>query len=106
MTTNSDWEIFKVIKEKALDRYCERSLENVEKMIWNSKASNQQRFHDLFDLMQESNVKLGDIFDGHSQSKAYFQLLLMRREGLVEDEELEGLTEEILAFSDPDKDLK
>lgn len=105
MTTDSDWKIFKKIKEKALDKYCERALEHVEKTIWNSDATNQERFLALFDFMQESNTKLGDIFDAHSRSRAFFQLLLMRREGLVEDEDLEGLTEEILEFTNPEKDM-
>lgn len=104
MTTESDWEIFKKIRETALDRYCERALDNVEKTIWNSKESNHQRFLDLYALMNEADEKFSEIFDGHSQSKVYYQLLLMRREGLVDDDELEGLSEAILEFTDPDKD--
>lgn len=105
MTTDSDWEIFKEIKEKAKTRYCERALENVEKTIWNSEATHQERFLDLYVLMIEAEKKMNDIFDVHDPSRIFFQLLLMRREGLVEDDDLEGLSEEILEFSNPEKDM-
>lgn len=104
MTTDSDWNIFKTIKEKALDRYCERALDNVEKTLWNTQESHHQRLMKLFEQIQETKAQLDEIFEGHSQSRVYFQLLLMRREGLVEDAELDGLSEEILSFTNPDKD--
>jgi hypothetical protein len=43
------------------------------------------------------------LFDGHSRSKAWIQLMLIRREGLVDEVLLAKLSDNIRNETDPEK---
>ena len=81
----SDWKIFKEIKEAALDKCCSNVLSEVHATISDGTKSNHDRFLELYDLVQANNKDIASIFDGHSRSKASLQTMLMRRHGLISD---------------------
>lgn len=41
------------------------------------------------------------LFDSHSRSKAHMQLMLLRSEGLVAEDDLEGLSDELIQSTGP-----
>jgi hypothetical protein len=43
------------------------------------------------------------LFDGHSRSKAWIQLIAIRSEGLADEELLSKLSNEMLNETDPEK---
>ena len=88
----SDWKKFKKIKERALERFCSEALAEFEGAIRKEGLSNHERYLSLYKLVQDADKRLSILFDGHSRSRAELQLFLMRREGLVEDHELEGIS--------------
>lgn len=96
MIKESDWKRFSQLKKTALDRYCERALADCRATMDQEDRSNHERFLDLYQQLNEANERLAFIFDGHARSKALDQFLCMRREGLIEDAELEGFTEAFL----------
>ncbi|WP_019558639.1 hypothetical protein [Thioalkalivibrio sp. ALE12] len=101
MIKESDWKRFSQLKKTALDRYCERALADCRATMEQEDRSNHERFLDLYQQLNEANERLAFIFDGHARSKALDQFLCMRREGLIEDAELEGFTEAFLEQTRP-----
>ena len=99
----SDWKIFKEIKEKALVRYCEEALADFSKIINNDKEQVCERYTELYKLVRERDKKLGKLFDYHSRSKAALQLLLIREAGLADEELLQELSDEFSQATDPER---
>lgn len=97
----SDWQIFKKIKELALERFCAEALADFEEAIAKDDLSNHERYLYLYKLVENSDKQLSILFDGHSRSKAQLQLALIRSEGLVEDHELGGLSDDLLKSTRP-----
>jgi len=96
MIKESDWKIFKRVKEQALERYCAAAMADFEQAIQQNDMSHHARYNYLYKLVVNSDKRLGLLFDGHSRSRAPLQLTLLREEGLVEDKELEGMSDELL----------
>ena len=95
MISESDWKKFKKIKEKALENFCGEALCDYEEALLDKKATNHGKYLYLYQLVNNYDKKLANIFDGQSRSKAHLQLILMRSEGLVEDEDLQCLSDDL-----------
>ena len=98
-----DWKVFKKIKIKAIDTFCNKALSEFEEVIKDKKGGAHEAYTLLYRLVQNRDKHMALIFDGQSRSKAPLQLLAMRGEDLVDNELLEQLSEEILEKSDPIK---
>ena len=92
----SDWKIFKKIKEQALERFCADTLADFEEAIDKKDMSNHEKYLNLFKLVENADKRISLLFDGHSRSKAQIQLTLIRSEGLVGNHELEGMSDALL----------
>jgi len=98
----SDWKKFKKIKEQALERFCADAMADFEEAIHQKDVSYHGRYLYLYKLVQNADKRLGLLFDAHSRSKAQIQLIFLRREGLVENQELEGMSADLLKATDPE----
>lgn len=101
--TESDWKIFKKIKEKAMDRYCALCFAEFREVIDDHSKSLHERYLLNYQLVQDRDKKMARLFDGHSRSMAWLQLLAIRSEGLADEELLSKLTEDFREQSDPNK---
>ncbi len=97
----SDWKKFKQIKELALERFCAEVLADFEDAIQKEDLSNHERYLYLYKLVENADKRLSRLFDEHSRSKAQLQFMLIRSEGLVETQELEGLSVKFLKSTAP-----
>ena len=98
-----DWKVFKEIKIKAIETFCNNALSEFDEVIKDKKGGSHEAYALLYRLVKNRDKQMALIFDGQSRSKAPLQLLAMRGEGLVDMELLEQLSEEILEKSDPAK---
>jgi len=99
----SDWKVFTVLKDKAIEKYCTLALEESQEVISDNKEHVHNRYLYLYKLLQNSNKKMSLLFDGHSRSKAWIQLIAIRSEGLADEELLSKLSDEMLEETDPKK---
>lgn len=97
----SDWKIFKEIKEKAIEKYCAIALQEFSEVIHDEDEHIHNRYLLLFELVQNRNKEMSLIFDGQSRSKAHIQLMIMRREGLADDKLLGKLSNKFRQETDP-----
>ena len=99
----ADWRVFKQIKEMAIERYCERVLAEYREVIDDTDTHPHNRFLLMNRLTENRDKQMALIFDGHARSKMTRQLYGMRLEGLVDDDQLAQLSEELRANTDPDR---
>lgn len=97
----SDWKKFKVIKERAIERFCNRALEEFGEVISNTDQHVHNRYLLLYKLVQNRDKEMSLIFDDHSRSKAFLQLTAMRSNDLVDESELAELSDEFRNQTDP-----
>ncbi|MGJ8692422.1 MAG: hypothetical protein ACSHW0_08070 [Thalassotalea sp.] len=99
----SDWKVFTAIKDKAIEQYCTLALEETQKVVSDNKKHVHERYLFLYKLLQNSNKKMALLFDGHSRSKAWIQLIAIRSEGLADEALLSKLSDEFRDQTDPEK---
>ena len=99
----SDWKVFTAIKDKAIEQYCTVALEETQEVVSDHKKHVHERYLFLYKLLQNSNKKMALLFDGHSRSKAWIQLIAIRSEGLADEALLSKLSDEFREKTDPEK---
>ena len=97
----SDWKVFKEIKEKAIDRFCVESLEEFQGVIEDQTENAHSRYLLIYKLIHNRDKRMRFLFDGHSRSKAAIQLLAIRGEGIADETLLGKLSDEFLKQTDP-----
>ncbi|OJI30626.1 hypothetical protein VV99743_03335 [Vibrio vulnificus] len=91
----SDWKVFCEIKNEAIQLYCKRQLTEVINTITDESELVGERYHFMCQYAKASEKQMKLIFDGHSRSKAFIQLMLMCEENLVTQEKFERLSDEL-----------
>jgi len=97
----SDWKVFKDIKEKAIELFCDHSLKEFEEVINDKALNSHERYTLLYELVNNRDKQMALLFDGHSRSKAQLQLIAIRGEDLADESLLKKLSKELLESTDP-----
>lgn len=99
--TESDWKIFKKIKDKAIEIFCEQSLAEFRQAMDDEKNHIHNRYLLNYQLVRNRDKQMALLFDGHSRSKASLQLLAIRSEGLADEELISKLSDDFRRVTDP-----
>ncbi|MDZ7661883.1 hypothetical protein [Thiohalophilus sp.] len=103
MISESDWKKFKKIKEAALERFCGTILQDVsEGLASRDMPTNHEKYLYLYKLIENYDKRIALLFDGHSRSKATLQLMMLRKEGLVDESDIQGLSNELKENINPE----
>ena len=90
----SDWKVFRRLHSIALERYCQRVLEEVKRA-----ATCHDSYHEcylkVYRLIQDHDKTLARAFDDLRRSTALLRLLNIINEGLLTDEELKQFSPEL-----------
>lgn len=102
MISDSDWKKFKKIKEAALERFCETVLNDVAEGLANKdNPTSHGKYLYLYKLIENYDKQIALLFDSHSRSDATIQLLMLRQEGLVDETDIQGLSDEFKEHTIP-----
>jgi len=72
-----------------------------QEIILDQQNKVHNRYLLLYKLLQNRNKQMAILFDGHSMSKAQIRLMLIRREGLVDQVLLAKLSDKLSNETDP-----
>ena len=98
----SDWKIYKKIKEKAVSKFCQQTLEEFLEIIHNKTDSAHDRYEKLYKAAEKRDKLKIDLFDrSHSRSGAPLQLLGLRSHNLVDEKLLAKLSDEVRFSTNP-----
>jgi hypothetical protein len=89
----ADWKLFRELRAKALERFCERVLGEIGKLAAAADSSFHARYLEVYRQIDDRDKELARAFNDMRRSRMVEQLTLMCALGLIEDEEL-------LKFSD------
>ena len=90
----SDWKAFREVREVALQRFCERVLEELLLLTHDRSRSPHERYLAVFRLIQQRDEQLADAFNNPARSRMILQLATIRALGLLSPSELERFTRE------------
>jgi hypothetical protein len=90
----SDWREFKRVHAELLERFCARILEEVAAAAKSTQGTAQERYARVSKLIDERDDELVNAFGDFRRSTAEMQLFIMRRMGLLTDDDLDGFSEQ------------
>lgn len=91
----SDWKTFRKLRALALDRFCVRSLDEVQTLCKAADRSAHERYRDVFGLMAKRDREIERLFDPHTRSRATLQLIALCEWQLIGETELEELSDDL-----------
>ena len=99
----SDWKIFTKIKDIAIERFCENVFVEYKKILDDSSEHIHDRYLLHYKMVRASNKEMASIFDGHSRSKAWLQLLGIRARGLADERLVSQLSDAFREETNPQR---
>ena len=92
----SDWKVFKRVREAALERFCERVLDAVARINSDNTKSKHERYVAIYRLVRERDKEIDSIFDYLRRSTAVTQLCSFRLNDLMTEQELRRFSPELV----------
>ena len=89
----SDWKLFRQLQPVALERFCQRALDDVNRKIASKETNYHKRYLAVFHLLKERETRLADAFNDPRRSAALVQLARIRFEKLLTEEEFARFSE-------------
>lgn len=90
----SDWRQFKRVHAELLERFCARVLDEVAAAAKTTDDTAFDRYDRVYTLLKERDKVFRKAFGDYRRSTAESQLFLMRRMGLLTDDDLDGFSEQ------------
>jgi hypothetical protein len=84
----ADWKAFKPLREAALERFCQRVLDEVARIGADQSKSKHERYLAIYRLMRERDKEIDPIFDYLRRSTAVRQIFSFRAHDLITADEL------------------
>jgi hypothetical protein len=92
----SDWKRFKSLREIALERFCERILDEISRISSDGSKSKHERYLAVYRLVRERDNGIDAIFDHLRRSTAVQQLCAFRSHDLMTEQELRQFSSELV----------
>ena len=89
-----DWRQFKQVHQTLLERFCAGVLKELSAITTDPNGTPHERYLRAYKLLHKRDKELGRSFDDFRRSTAVMQLSVMRRMGLLTDEELSRFSAE------------
>ena len=90
----SDWKVFRRLHTVALERYCQRVIEEV-RMATECTSDYHDCYLRLHELIRERDKTMATTFDDSRRSTAFLLLANINAEGLLTEEEFKEFSPEL-----------
>jgi hypothetical protein len=84
----SDWKLFRELHPIAVNRYCQRFLEDVGCVVADGGKTPHDRYGEIYSLVRQATKELARAFDHKRRSTAVVQLAIIHFHGLITEDEL------------------
>ena len=84
----SDWKTFRQLRGIALERFCQRVLDEVGQIAADTDKTSHDRYRAVYKLVEERDEELAIAFNNPRRSDAFRQLLFIVSLGLLTEGEL------------------
>jgi hypothetical protein len=96
----ADWKVLRSIHDVVIARLCQRIINEVMLVAVDGLQTSHERYGDIYGIVQDRNNDVARMFDGMSRSKALDRIMMMRADGLIEDDEYLRFSESTRALID------
>ena len=90
----SDWKLLRVLHPTALDRFCERVLEEIERASRDASKIPHERYLEVYSIIESRDKELAACFDDLARSRGIERVAAYRARGLLTDEEFTRFSQE------------
>ena len=87
--TERDWKILREVSRLALERFCERVLQECASVTADHSRTAHERYLKLFRLIEKRDREVARAFNDLRRSTAIQRLIAMHHLGVVTEEEME-----------------
>lgn len=91
----SDWKVFRKRVPELRERYLRVRNAELAALVADEALTPTERFWNLEERAREIAKILRECLDGYSRSKMVLSMILMRRHGMLSDEDLEQFSDEL-----------
>lgn len=91
----SDWKIISAMVPQLRERFLVEHNAKIVHMLTDASKTETERFWDAKEEMERVARMLRDCLDGRTRNNLQERLLLMKRVGMIKDEEIAELSEEL-----------
>ena len=95
--SEADWKVFRQLHEIALERFFERAVCELERLVSGKAASSRERFWDVAELVKKRRNEARKLFDDFRRSTALLQLALIDSRDLLTAQEMSRFSPEARA---------
>ena len=81
------------MREIALERFYQRILAEIRDVTSDESKTSRERYRDVYELVKMRDKEIARAFDAPRRSVAQLHLLMIRRLGLLTDEEISQFSE-------------
>jgi len=102
----SDWRVFREIRQAALERFCARILAEAAKESARPGKSSHEKYLSLWKLIERRDHDIARAFNNPRRSTACMQMGVMHSMGLLTEVEVQRFSpeiQEVLAFYGPNR---
>ena len=85
----ADWKVLRSVKDAALNRFCERVMDECRRVMDDRSLSAHQRYLKLFKLIERRDDDIANAFNDMRRSRAVERISWMRYLKLFTDQEWE-----------------
>lgn len=85
----SDWKVFRELRELALERFCKRTLAEIHQPIQDRSLTQHERYLAVVRLLKRRDRELAHAFDDSRRSRMIEQLCAVQALGLFTSDELD-----------------
>ena len=91
----SDWKVFRQLRAIALERFCERVIDEIRGTASVSDRTAHDRYLDVYALIKRRDRELANAFDDVRRSTAFMRMLAIQSLGLLTEEEIDHFSPEM-----------
>jgi len=97
MTRNfpeSDWRLFRQLHSIALERYCQKVLDEIAQLAVDSQTTAHQRYLKIYKAIQDRDRIIEEAFNDLRRSTALMRLITIHSYGLITNDEVSRFTQD------------
>jgi hypothetical protein len=84
----ADWRVFRSLHPIWIDRFCKRVNDELVRALSDDSRDAYEQYLAANNLMHERDKEIASAFDDFRRSTAIFQIAIIRKLGVITDEEL------------------
>ena len=94
----ADWRVFRGLHPIWIERFCKRVNNELSRVLSDDSRGAHDRYLAAYKLMHKRDEEIGNAFDDFRRSTAIVQIAIIRKLGVITDEEFGRFSESTRAF--------